>query len=395
MNKKILFIAIGLLTLISCGEVASSQPNVTTTAPTTIPTSTPTTAPLKTYTITWKNHDGSVLETDKDVVEGTMPSYNGATPTKDGNSEVTYIFNGWTPTVEKVSKDATYTATFFEYIQDDSKPGISPTLNSKNEIEYGFYPQTNVNDLTTTNQLNTLSPNENGWYFYNGEYYVKETAKIYNTESYKFDNGTSIVEGTDYWFKCETIKWKILKEADGNLTLLSTKLLDATNYYDSFETRTIDSKTVYSNNYKESNIREFLNNDFYNEAFNLGNDNVLDTLVVNEASTTNNNENKYVCENTTDKVFLLTYQDYISADYGFESNVEVKSETREAKTTDYARARGAFCNVNQNYTGAYWTRTPSSEYDYCTYNINSTGFVSEYVVLSTEYCIRPSISINI
>ena len=39
----------------------------------------------KTYTITWKNYDGSILETDDDVLENTVPTYDGSNPTRQSN----------------------------------------------------------------------------------------------------------------------------------------------------------------------------------------------------------------------------------------------------------------------------------------------------------------------
>ena len=67
---------------------------------------------VKTYTITWKNYNGAVLEVDKNVKENTTPTYNGATPTRPDDSTYTYTWSGWSPKVVAATSDKTYTATF-------------------------------------------------------------------------------------------------------------------------------------------------------------------------------------------------------------------------------------------------------------------------------------------
>ena len=62
---------------------------------------------VRTYTITWKNEGGAVLETDTNVPYGATPSYDGATPTYGGQTAI-----GWTPAVTTVTGDTTYTAYY-------------------------------------------------------------------------------------------------------------------------------------------------------------------------------------------------------------------------------------------------------------------------------------------
>lgn len=65
-----------------------------------------------TWTITWKDEDGTVLETDENVEDGIMPTYDGATPTKASDDSNNYTFDGWDPEVVEATADATYTAKY-------------------------------------------------------------------------------------------------------------------------------------------------------------------------------------------------------------------------------------------------------------------------------------------
>ena len=66
----------------------------------------------KTYTVTWVNYDGTVLETDGNVEYNSTPHYNGATPERAAETGYAYEFKGWTPEISPVTGDVTYTAEY-------------------------------------------------------------------------------------------------------------------------------------------------------------------------------------------------------------------------------------------------------------------------------------------
>ena len=316
-------------------------------------------------------------------------------PTKSG-----YAFAGWRLTDYSL-KSGSYTANISliaEYVGSSyaSALGLTPIIDSSNQtVTYGLYPQTHVTFTSSNSNPRNGIRMINGWYLYNNAYYAQLTANPY-TSGYTFDDDT-VIKSDTYWFKCEPITWTILKTSNNEYTLLSSVLLDAYCYYNSTSIRTIDGKTVYPNNYKYSDIRTSLNGDFYNSAFALNNSYIQTSTVNNAASTTYSSSNSYACENTNDKVYLLSYKDYKNTSYGFTSSTS-STTTRQCKTTDFARANGAYCSTGSSYkyNGWYWTRSPISDYSISASYVNYDGDLGySDCVYYTNACVRPSLLIKV
>ena len=64
------------------------------------------------YTILWTNYDGELLEEDRRVRSGEVPTFDGEIPTREEDIEYSYRFVGWTPTVSEATASVTYTAKY-------------------------------------------------------------------------------------------------------------------------------------------------------------------------------------------------------------------------------------------------------------------------------------------
>ena len=66
---------------------------------------------VNSYKIRFVDEDGTELQSSS-VPYGTLPSYSGETPAKEATAQYTYTFEEWSPSVTRVSEEATYTARY-------------------------------------------------------------------------------------------------------------------------------------------------------------------------------------------------------------------------------------------------------------------------------------------
>lgn len=95
------------------------------------------------YTIKWVNYDGTLLETDEKVPEGTVPTYDGSDPTHPGEEHYTYTWNGWDSKVVAARKNETYKAVFDKKgeLFDITWNNYDDSELLKNKGEYGKLPE--------------------------------------------------------------------------------------------------------------------------------------------------------------------------------------------------------------------------------------------------------------
>ena len=287
-----------------------------------------------------------------------------------------------------------------------------------NQFFFGSYPQSIINDDSLKNILSelakTLPTNSNSYLWTNYGYYINGNVSSYmwyqditysgnkyrgvyftnyrpsktisgssTDNSYQYDNG--YITSTIYWFKWEPIKWKILKEENGSALIVADLLLDSQDYYWSSSTSSHlhNGGTGYSNNYKLSHIRQWLNDTFYNTAFTSVEKSIIQTTNVdNSLKSTGSQENKYVCDNTNDKVFLLSC-----------SEAKTYLAYFTAQGTEYANSQGL--HANYNGTSNWWFRSPYYNGASQVGGVEDSGYFYRDYVYSTKYGVRPAMWINL
>lgn len=65
----------------------------------------------KQYVIKWNDYDGTLLRS-YNLTYGVTPEYTSTTPSRTADADYIYNFTGWSPAIEAVTGDKTYTATY-------------------------------------------------------------------------------------------------------------------------------------------------------------------------------------------------------------------------------------------------------------------------------------------
>ncbi|MCD7828230.1 MAG: leucine-rich repeat domain-containing protein [Clostridiales bacterium] len=320
-------------------------------------------------------------------------------------------------------------------------------------VQFGSYPQSLVTDEDTISSLNGIDADWVGYGYYSGTgdygsmsqrsqnsdymYYCDVTFEgvkyrgVYFSEYrpyYTFreagednslidDNGYSAF--TYYWFEYEPLRWLVLDPDEGFLVCVD--IIDAQAYQNlvyragiwstsssntasiKYSYYTDSDYSFYVNNYAESSIRAWLNDDFYNAAFSEEEQSVIfDTAVTNRACDTCYAE--YDSENTSDKVFLLSYEEALNSDYGFSEDGTAADSSKRSSPTDYAKAQGIHIygdnedNINPNLIGKSLTllRTASFDSNYICM-IYYDGSVDNYIGYAYDCSlgVRPALKLDL
>ena len=275
------------------------------------------------------------------------------------------------------------------------------------EVEFGSYPQALVDDLELIDELNdnvelpTLE-NFNGWSAYNYICnYKKVSGEVTYDDKYMFyididldedlksdyrgvyfnkyrplyinDDGTadnSLIDDNGYeinnvyWFKYEPISWTSITE--DNKTLLISNNILSSGWFKGYGAN--KDAGIYLNNYEYSDLRLWFNNDFYNTAFTEDERDQIPSIEIdNSAASTGKEENKYACNNTTDKIFALSVAEFKTYNKFIPSN--------KLKGTDYAKCQGLDVSTYEQSLGySRWAlRSPIDSMDYRVYVISENG----------------------
>lgn len=188
-------------------------------------------------------------------------------------------------------------------------------------------------------------------------------------ETIEFGNYPQEEDGTE-----KPIEWIVMKKEGNQVLLLSKYVLDAKPYNEEVEEVT----------WETSDIRKWLNNEFYTTAFNKAEKAKIQTSLIknednSEYGTSGGND-------TEDKVFLLSEKE---AETLFSND-----KKRIAKATEYAEESGVY--GNEEKAACWWLRSPGY-YSGCAAGVYYYGWVSrdgDSVDVNIDG-VRPALHLNL
>ena len=237
IRKKRIFLPIILPIIITIGVGGGTTTAVVVTYHQRMASSSSSTTEPNYYQVTWKNYDGTTLKIDENILEGTLPFYSGANPTRANDSQYSYTFNGWLPEIKEVSGNVTYTATYkntinsytikwqnydgsllleetYDYGQTPSYKGEEPKRASTLEVSYDFVGWTPEIQNVSDNQTYTASFKQNDTEYIGGDGNLKIDYMIdENGQDHIYDiknpEGLSIVLNNNNDLKVKKVDLKV------------------------------------------------------------------------------------------------------------------------------------------------------------------------------------------
>lgn len=251
-------------------------------------------------------------------------------------------------------------------------------------ILFGSFPQT-IKDSDVRILGNDESSNINGMYLgSDGAKYIKYTVDYTSLDEYaegmsdifvddlkmnEASDGTLMQNNNEYYFKMEDLEWRIVDIDDNNIaTLVCNSIIQSMPYQGDYIVEdgyyyvkgndgsafTENGNKIYANNYKYSTLREYLDAIYLFFAFDESQQNIIQsTTVDNSSDSTASSDNIYACANTTDRVWALSYREFMKL-VGDETGEDIdvsKFKNWLLPTTDLAKATGAV-TINKDYCEA-------------------------------------------
>lgn len=318
----------------------------------------------------------------------TLPTFSGNLSTEIGIYDGAITFSG--------AEDDNYTFVYVAGNYEVVSIYQIKTEDNQKYLIFGEYPQTKVSDATLIASLTggiangTIQANaKTGWYTFNGQKYASLVARPHTAKdsTKTFADGSAMENGVTYFFKVEPIKWKVISNQENEYFVTTDLLLDVKQFHSFIADRKVDGQTIGANNWEYSDLRNWLNSDFINIIFADGYDEYVQTSTVDNGAEVCREGDRFTdCNDTEDKLFLLSYKDVIGT--GFDSD-DTASLTRTVKVSDYARAKGAYMPSGES--GYWWLRSGAdSNWTVCTVNYEGDVSYLSWSVNNISCGIRPA-----